>query len=104
MAVVRGAAQGLDADDIERSRNQQAMRLACSLERPSSLSEWLGRDLLMHDRIVLPAERLAQTLAIDEGALRQAAADMLAARPTLTLAGRSGRGDPQTLLARVLAG
>jgi predicted Zn-dependent peptidase len=104
MAVVRGAAQGLDADDIERSRNQQAMRLACSLERPSSLSEWLGRDLLMHDRIVLPAERLAQTLAIDEGALRRAAADMLTARPTLTLAGRAGRGDPQTLLQQVLAG
>ena len=104
LGVVHSAARHIDADDVERSRNQQAMRLARSLERPASLAEWLGRDLLMHDRIVLPGERLAQTLAIDEAALRAATAEMLSARPTLTLAGRAGRGNPETLLERAMAG
>lgn len=104
LEVVNSAASRIDADDVERSRNQQAMRLARSLERPASLAEWLGRDLLMHDRIVLPGERLAQTLAIDEAALRAATAEMLSARPTLTLAGRAGRGKPETLLERAMAG
>mgnify|MGYP003619801118 CR=1 FL=1 len=42
--------------------------------------------------------------AIDEAALRTAAAQMLSARPTLTLAGRAGRGNPETLLERAMAG
>ena len=92
------AAARLDADDVERSRNQQAMRLARSLERPASFAEWLGRDLLAHGRIVPPSERLAQLQAIDEATLRRALADMLARRPTLALAGRLGRVDPEALL------
>jgi predicted Zn-dependent peptidase len=100
--TVARATVRLDADDVERSRNQQAMRLARSLERPASLAEWLGRDLLAHGRVVPPAERLAQLQAIDESALRRALAAMLEARPTLALAGRLGRTDPQALLRAAL--
>ena len=96
--TITGAAARLDPDDIERSRNQQAMRLSRSLERPASLAEWLGRDLLAHGRVVAPAERLAQLEAIDEAALRGALATMLERRPALALAGRLGRADPQALL------
>jgi hypothetical protein len=78
------------------------MRLARSLERPASFAEWLGRDLLMHDRVVLPGERLAQLQAIDESALRAALTGMLAQRPTLALAGRLGRADPPALLREAL--
>ncbi len=80
-------------DDVERSRNQQATQLARSLERPATLAEWLARDLLMHDRIVPPHERLDDTLRIDAQALQSAAADMLQQPPTLALVGRVGRGD-----------
>jgi predicted Zn-dependent peptidase len=92
----------LDADDLERSRNQQAMRLARSLERPASLAEWLGRDLLAHGRVVPPSERLDQLQAIDEAGLRQALAQMLERPPTLALAGRLGRADPEALLRSAL--
>jgi predicted Zn-dependent peptidase len=102
LEVVVGAAARIDPDDLERSRNQQAMRLARSLERPAAFAEWLGRDLLMHDRVVLPGERLAQLQAIDESALRAALTDMLAQRPTLALAGRLGRADPPALLRDAL--
>jgi predicted Zn-dependent peptidase len=98
------AAARLDADDVERSRNQQAMRLARSLERPASFAEWLGRDLLAHGRVVPPSERLAQLQAIDEAALRRALAGMLESRPTLALAGRLGRVDPDAMLRVALGG
>ncbi len=102
--VVAAAAHQLDEDDVERTRNTLAMRWARSLERPAALSERLGRDLLMHDRIVLPDERIAQAMAVDAAALTAAARAMLAGPATLSLAGRVGRFDPMGLVTRVLRG
>jgi hypothetical protein len=80
------------------------MRWARSLERPAALSERLGRDLLLQDRIVMPDERIAQAQAVDPAMLVDAMVSMLRSPVTMTLAGRIGRGDPRTALAGALGG
>jgi predicted Zn-dependent peptidase len=100
--VIASAAQQIDPEDLERSRNTLAMRWARSLERPAALADLLGRELLVHDEVVSPAKRLEQMMATDEHALSQAVREMLAAPVTMTLVGRPSRTDPSKGLARAL--
>ncbi len=92
----------IDADDLERARNQQATHLARSMERPMELAETIGRDLLVHRRVISPDERIAATLAITERDLCTAACELLSQPPTLVLVGRAGRGDHLNAIRRRL--
>jgi predicted Zn-dependent peptidase len=96
--------RSISADDLERTRNQQATSLARSLERPMDLAETLARDLLVHGRVLSPDERIATAMAIDADALRAAATAMLSGTPTLVLVGRAGRGDHHEAVRRRLRG
>ena len=86
--------RSVSAEDLERTRNQQLTHLARSLERPMDLAEGVARDLLLHGRVITPAERMAVTRSIHAEVLQQAAARLIAQPPTLVLVGRAGRGDP----------
>lgn len=92
--------QSVSADDLERTRNQQATHLARSLERPMELAETAARDLLAHGRLISPDERIATALAISAQDLSHAARQMLSASPTLVLVGRAGRGDHHAYIRR----
>jgi predicted Zn-dependent peptidase len=92
----------VSADDLERTRNQQATHLARSLERPMELAESVARDLLAHGRVVSPDERIATTLSISADDLSAAARSLLASPPTLVLVGRGGRGDHLAAVRRRL--
>lgn len=90
-------------DDLQRARNQQASNLLMTLERPLALAEAVARDLFFHGRIVPIEETVARASRIDEADLRRAAADMLAAKPTLSVVGRIGRGDHYDAITQRLA-
>jgi predicted Zn-dependent peptidase len=99
---IRELTHRITAEDLERTRNQQATHLARSLERPMELAETVARDLLVHGRVLSPIERIATTMSIGESELRQAARDLLSQPPTLVLVGRAGRGDHHSAVRRSL--
>ncbi len=94
--------RSVEADDLERTRNQQTTHLARSLERPMDLAESIARDLLLHERVLTPDERIATTQAISAHDLSAAARTLLASPPTLVLVGRGGRGDHHAAIRRRL--
>lgn len=94
--------RSVQADDLERTRNQQTTHLARSLERPMDLAESVARDLLLHERVLTPDERIATTQAISAHDLSAAARTLLASPPTLVLVGRGGRGDHHAAIRRRL--
>jgi predicted Zn-dependent peptidase len=96
--------QRISHDDLERTRNQHITQLARLHERPMDLAETLGRELLMNGFAALPDERLAAARAIDADQLRQAASEVIAQTPTLSIVGPAHRGDLYAAVRRRLAG
>lgn len=93
----------IDPADLERARNQQRASLRMSCERPQSLCESVARELLLHDRITTLDEVARRFESLEVSTLQDRLARMLEQTPTLSVVGRSGRGDPYHRVVRRLA-
>ena len=78
--------------DLERARNQMAMRLLRTRERPARWLEESALDVLACGRVRSPAERLAQVHAVTAAQVRAVFQRMLASGAAAGLAGSLGRG------------
>jgi predicted Zn-dependent peptidase len=92
----------VDADDLQRARNQHRANLLMSAERPQALAESVARDLLLHGRVVPLEELAARIMTIDAAQLQAVLGDILSVTPTLSVVGRAGRGDHFAKLSRRL--
>jgi predicted Zn-dependent peptidase len=88
--LLQGHAAAVDAVDIERARNQMAVRQMRAEERPTRRVEDAALDLFVHGRVRSPAELQARVEAVTADQVRQVFAHMLAAPPVLALAGKLG--------------
>ncbi len=86
--VLADAATSLSVAELGRARAQAVAGLLMQLESPQGLSDYLGRQLLVHGRFVPPAEVLARIEAVDVDAARAAGAAMLAHTPARAEIGR----------------
>ncbi len=78
----------IDGAEIERARNQLKVGMVMSLESSSARLEQLGRQMLLHGRVLDVDEILAAIEAVDETALRRVAERIMrAAKPALAAMG-----------------
>lgn len=90
--LLRAQAEAVAPIDLERARNQIAVRRLRNLERPYRRLEDAAIDLFALGRVRPPDERLAQLLAVDADGVRGAFARLLDAGLSLALSGQVGRG------------
>jgi predicted Zn-dependent peptidase len=83
-------ADAVGAVDLERARNQIAVRRVRALERPVRRIEDAALDLFVHGRVRSPEELRDRVQSVDADAVRAAFARMLAAPPALAIAGKLG--------------
>ncbi|MCC7152435.1 MAG: insulinase family protein [Rubrivivax sp.] len=84
-------AERVDAVDLERARNQLAVRHLRSQERPLRRLEDAALEVFAGGQVRAPQERLARLAAVDANTLRAEFERMLAAGATLALAGKLPR-------------
>ncbi len=75
--VLAATATGLEPAELERARAQVRAGLLMALEAPGGWSEFLARSLLVHGRVVPPAEVVARFDAVTLDEVRAAGAAML---------------------------
>jgi predicted Zn-dependent peptidase len=85
-------AQRIPPLELERARNQLAVRRLRAWERPSQRLEDAAQDLFVLGRIRTRAELAARVEAVTASEVRDAFGRMLAARPAVAIAGRVGKG------------
>jgi predicted Zn-dependent peptidase len=85
--VARQTAATLSPAEFARARAQLRAGLLMGLEGCAGQADWLGRSLLVHGRIVSPAEALATLEAVTLDQARDAGAAMLATPPALAAVG-----------------
>jgi predicted Zn-dependent peptidase len=90
--TLRAQAEAIDPVDLERARNQLAVRLLRASERPARRLEDAALDLFALQRVRSHAERVDQVAAVTAAQVQAAFARMLAAPAALAIAGRVGRG------------
>jgi predicted Zn-dependent peptidase len=78
------------ATDLERARNQIAVRRMRAHERPYRRIEDAALDLFVHDRVRAPAELHERVEGVTAAQVRATFERMLKAPPTLALAGKLG--------------
>jgi predicted Zn-dependent peptidase len=83
-------ASSVGAVDLERARNQIAVRRLRALERPVRRVEDAALDLFVHGRLRSPEELRERVESVSADHVRTTFARMLAAAPTLALAGKLG--------------
>ena len=76
--VLASTARELGQAELDRARAQVRASLLMSLETPGGWSEYLARSLLVHGRLVPPADVMARLDAVSVDAVRAAGAAMLA--------------------------
>ncbi len=81
----------IDPVDLERARNQIAVRHLRTLERPLRRLEDAALEVFAHGRLPEPGQRLAEALAVDADALRAHFARLHEAGAALALAGQLPR-------------
>ena len=91
-ALLVAQAEGIDAIDLERARNQLAVRRLHDAEKPLRRLEDATLELFVHGRIRPRADTLARLAAISGEDVRAAFARMLAAGPSAAIVGCVGRG------------
>jgi len=91
MRLLAQQAAATAAVDLERARNQLAVRLLHDLDRPSRRMEQAALDLFALDRVRPAAEQLARIDAVSAAAVSEVFARMLGAGVALALTGRVGR-------------
>ena len=97
-ALLAAQASAVDAVDLERARNQIAVRWLRAHERPWRRLEDAAQDLFVFGRIRSRAELTEQVEAVTARQLRRSFEQMLAAPASIALAGRVPRGAPERLL------
>ena len=88
--LLQGHAASVGAIDLERARNQIAVRQVRAQERPVRRIEDAALDLFVHGRVRSPDELRARVEGVSADQVREAFARMLAAPPVLALAGKLG--------------
>jgi predicted Zn-dependent peptidase len=88
--LLRAHAASVGAIDLERARNQIAVRRMRSQERPVRRVEDAALDLFVHGRVRSPEELRERVEGVSADQVRETFARMLAAPPTLALAGKLG--------------
>jgi predicted Zn-dependent peptidase len=91
MQLLRRQAQVTNVVDLERARNQLAVRLLRDRDRPSRRMEQVALDLFALGRVRSAAELLARIDAVSGAAVSDVVQDMLAAGVSLALTGSLGR-------------
>lgn len=90
-------AEAIDAVDLERARNQLAVRRVRDREHTARRLEDAALDVLAFDRVRPPAEIAALAAAFDGEAVRAAFAEMLRAPAAVAMAGKVGKGAPERM-------
>ena len=88
--LLQSHAASVSAVDLERARNQIAVRRLRAQERPGRRVEDAALDLFVHGRVRSPEELCARVEAVSADQVRETFARMLAASPVLALAGKLG--------------
>jgi predicted Zn-dependent peptidase len=88
--LLQGHAASVSAIDLERARNQIAVRRLRAQERPGRRVEDAALDLFVHGRVRSPEELCERVEAVSADQVRETFARMLAAAPVLALAGKLG--------------
>ena len=91
-ALLAAQTNAVDAVDLERARNQIAVRRLRAHERPWRRLEDAAQDLFVFGRIRSSAELTAQVEAVTARQLRRSFEQMLAAPASIALAGRVPKG------------
>jgi predicted Zn-dependent peptidase len=89
--LLQQQADGIDPVDLERARNQIAVRHLRALERPLRRLEDAALELFTFGRLRPPAEALARMAAVDGPALQQLFGRLLGHGAALALAGQLPR-------------
>jgi predicted Zn-dependent peptidase len=85
-------AEAIDPVDLERARNQLAVRRLHDAEKPLRRLEDTALEVFVHGRLRMPDETLERLLAVRADAVQDAFASMLAAGPSAAIVGSVRRG------------
>jgi predicted Zn-dependent peptidase len=99
VALLRRQAEGVEAVDLERARNQVTVRLLRDHEQPARAMETAALDLFVLGRVRTVAQRVDAVQAVTAPQVRTAFGRMLAAGPALAVTGNLPRGVSQRLEA-----
>jgi predicted Zn-dependent peptidase len=94
-------AQTVDPVDLERARNQIAVRTLRAQERPFRRLEDAAQDLFVYGRVRSRAELMAAVEVVTADDVRDAFAQMLSARASVAIAGKVGAGANNRILELV---
>jgi predicted Zn-dependent peptidase len=103
MQLIRTQAATTAAVDLERARNQIAVRRLRARERPARRVEDAALELFAFERIRSHAERMDTLAGVGAGALQRCFAQMLASGVALAITGQVGRGASERARAIVAA-
>jgi predicted Zn-dependent peptidase len=84
---IRKVIDHIDGAEIDRARAQIKAGLLMSMESTMSRAEQLGQHLLLFGRVIPMQEIIAKIDAVDAAALKAAAAELFASRPTVAAMG-----------------
>jgi len=90
--LLRRQAETTDPVDLERSRNQLAVRRLHDAEKPLRRLEDMALEVFVHGRLRMPGQTLERLHAVDAGAVQRAFASMLTAGPSAAIVGSVRRG------------
>ncbi|MES2956945.1 MAG: pitrilysin family protein [Pseudomonadota bacterium] len=92
MSLLRAQAESTDPVDLERARNQIAVRHLLDAEKPLRRLEDAALEVFVHNRLRQPDEALERLLSVNADAVREAFARMLSAGPSAAIVGSVQRG------------
>lgn len=81
----------ISEEELRRAAAQLKAGILMSREKTSARCEHLAAQILIHDRVLTPAEIVAKVDAVDIADLAKVARRLIASRPTLTTMGPIGR-------------
>jgi predicted Zn-dependent peptidase len=104
MRLLARQVERIDPVDLDRARNQLAVRGLRDQERPARRLEYAAEDLFVHGRVSSIAQRLARIEAVTAEQVRSAFEQMLSAPASVALAGKVASGAADRVMDRVTAG
>jgi predicted Zn-dependent peptidase len=102
IGLLRRHAEAVDPVDLDRARNQLAVRRLHDDEKPLRRLEEAALEVFVRGRLRSPADALARMQAVSAGEVRDAFARMLCAGASAAIVGRVGRGSGER--ARAILG
>ncbi|WP_232540153.1 M16 family metallopeptidase [Azohydromonas aeria] len=97
-ALLRAQAEGIDAQQLERARNQLLVQAVHKQERPFSAIEAAAEQLFVHGRLIGADEAVAQIEAVTAEDVRAVFEAMLQATPAVGLTSRGAVGEVMAAL------